>query len=256
MRANEEDFDGFYAAVFARLVGQLTLVTGNLHEAEEVVQEALARAVPRWARLRAYDVPEAWVRRVALNLATTHQANQPGPAAARRRSRARRRATAVAVTGILVAGAAAVGLLWPPREPPTPPLQPPQSTAWFKATYLPHGFRFNAAEEYPQELIGLPIPGARSFRGPTRVRGARAEGELTVSVNPQLHTLDVTREARTWPTVRVVGVRGRAGLLFPARPGNFTSGLTWLEHPGVVTQIVGWNVPDAELLRVAEGLRI
>src|SRR6266540_695030 len=72
MRANEEDFDGFYAAVFARLVGQLTLVTGNLHEAEEVVQEALARAVPRWARLRAYDVPEAWVRRVALNLATSH----------------------------------------------------------------------------------------------------------------------------------------------------------------------------------------
>src|SRR6266542_3608552 len=221
MRANEEDFDGFYAAVFARLVGQLTLVTGNLHEAEEVVQEALARAVPRWARLRAYDVPEAWVRRVALNLATSHhrrchrsrrtrsrwprryghcrcptarcwscttcsacqsrrwpaswpsrwapsrpgwcgaaapwpaaspnpsrrcptmddlldrlqeladgyahQANPPGPAAARRRSRARRRATAVAVTGILVAGAAAVGLLWPPREPPTPPLQPPQS---------------------------------------------------------------------------------------------------------------------------------
>src|SRR6266498_3172831 len=57
MRANEEDFDGFYAAVFARLVGQLTLVTGNLHEAEEVVQEALARAVPRWARLRAYDAP-------------------------------------------------------------------------------------------------------------------------------------------------------------------------------------------------------
>jgi RNA polymerase sigma-70 factor (ECF subfamily) len=72
VHAHEEDFDGFYAAVFARLVGQLTLVTGDLHEAEEAVQEALARAVPRWARLRAYDVPEAWVRRVALNLAVSH----------------------------------------------------------------------------------------------------------------------------------------------------------------------------------------
>lgn len=72
MHTIEEDFDGFYAAVFARLVGQLALVTGDLHEAEEVVQEALARAVPRWARLRAYDMPEAWVRRVALNLAVSH----------------------------------------------------------------------------------------------------------------------------------------------------------------------------------------
>ncbi len=188
--------------------------------------------------------------------AYAHQANPPGPAAARRRSRARRRATAVAVTGCLVAGAAAVGLLWPAREPPTPLLQPPQSTAWFQTTYLPHGFRFNAAGEYPQKLLGPPIPGARSFRGPARVRGARAEGELTVSVNPQLHALDVTREARSYPTVRVVRVRGRAGLLFPARPGNFTSGLTWLEHPGVVAQTAGWNLPDAELLRVAEGLRI
>src|SRR6266508_2930528 len=52
VRVTEEEFDGFYAAVFARLVGQLALVTGDLHEAEEVVQEALARAVPRWARRR------------------------------------------------------------------------------------------------------------------------------------------------------------------------------------------------------------
>jgi RNA polymerase sigma-70 factor (ECF subfamily) len=72
VRVTEEEFDGFYQAVFARLVGQLALVTGDLHEAEDVVQEALTRAAGRWARLRAYDVPEAWVRRVALNLATSH----------------------------------------------------------------------------------------------------------------------------------------------------------------------------------------
>jgi RNA polymerase sigma-70 factor, ECF subfamily len=35
------------------------------------VQEAFARASIRWARLRAYDAPEAWVRRVATNLATS-----------------------------------------------------------------------------------------------------------------------------------------------------------------------------------------
>ena len=66
-----EDFDSFYAAVFARLVGQLAVVTGDPYEAEDVVQEAMARAASRWARLRAYHAPEAWVRRVAFNLAVS-----------------------------------------------------------------------------------------------------------------------------------------------------------------------------------------
>jgi RNA polymerase sigma-70 factor (ECF subfamily) len=68
--ASTEDFEAFYAGTVGRLLGQLLPVTGDLHEAEEVVQEAFARASVRWTRLRDYDVPEAWVRRVALNLAT------------------------------------------------------------------------------------------------------------------------------------------------------------------------------------------
>ena len=64
-----DDFEAFYEGGFRRLVGQLLVVTGDLAEAEDVVQEAFARAAGRWASLRAYDVPEAWVRRVALNLA-------------------------------------------------------------------------------------------------------------------------------------------------------------------------------------------
>ena len=63
-------FDAFYAASYARLVGQLYAITGDRQEAEDVVQEAFARALDRWSRLRAYDVPEAWVRRVAVNLAS------------------------------------------------------------------------------------------------------------------------------------------------------------------------------------------
>ena len=70
--ATEDDFASFHASVFGRLVGQVSLVTGDRHEAEDVVQEALARASVRWARLRRYDLPEAWVRRVALNLAANH----------------------------------------------------------------------------------------------------------------------------------------------------------------------------------------
>jgi RNA polymerase sigma-70 factor (ECF subfamily) len=63
-------FEEFYAATVDRLLGHLFLVTGDLHAAEEIVQEAFTRASMRWPRLRSYDVPEAWVRRVAMNLAT------------------------------------------------------------------------------------------------------------------------------------------------------------------------------------------
>jgi RNA polymerase sigma-70 factor, ECF subfamily len=64
------EFEELYTSAFGRLVGQLFLVTGDLHEAEEVVQEAFTRAAGRWPRLREYDVPEQWVRRVAIDLAT------------------------------------------------------------------------------------------------------------------------------------------------------------------------------------------
>jgi RNA polymerase sigma-70 factor, ECF subfamily len=65
-------FDEFYLACFDRLVGQLALITGSLPEAEDVVQEAFLRAAARWTWLRHYDVPEQWVRRVALRLASNH----------------------------------------------------------------------------------------------------------------------------------------------------------------------------------------
>jgi RNA polymerase sigma-70 factor (ECF subfamily) len=62
-------FEAFYTGSVSRLLGQLFLITGDLHEAEEVVQEAFARASVRWSWLRDYNAPEAWVRRVAMNLA-------------------------------------------------------------------------------------------------------------------------------------------------------------------------------------------
>jgi RNA polymerase sigma-70 factor, ECF subfamily len=64
-----EGFEEFYTATVGRLLGAMYPVTGDVHEAEEIVQEAYARASARWSRLRDYDVPEAWVRRVAMNLA-------------------------------------------------------------------------------------------------------------------------------------------------------------------------------------------
>jgi RNA polymerase sigma-70 factor (ECF subfamily) len=64
-------FDAFYAANFERLIMQLYAYTGDLAQAQDVVQEAFARALPRWEKVSRYDEPAAWVRRVAWNLATS-----------------------------------------------------------------------------------------------------------------------------------------------------------------------------------------
>jgi RNA polymerase sigma-70 factor (ECF subfamily) len=65
------DFDEFYAGCFASLTVQVCGVTGDMAEAQDIVQEAFTRAWQRWDRVAHYDDPTAWVRRVAFNLATS-----------------------------------------------------------------------------------------------------------------------------------------------------------------------------------------
>ena len=65
------DFAAFYAATFSSLCAQLYIYTGDMGEAQDVVQEAFTRALPRWSRLAEYDDPAAWIRKVAWNLATS-----------------------------------------------------------------------------------------------------------------------------------------------------------------------------------------
>lgn len=66
-----QGFDEFYVANFGRLVAQLCAYTGDADQARDLVQEAFARALPRWSRLVRYDDPAGWVHRVAWNLATS-----------------------------------------------------------------------------------------------------------------------------------------------------------------------------------------
>jgi len=63
------DFDEFYHAHFRSLTVQLAAYTGDLHQAQDLTQEAFCRAFARWAKLIHYDDPLAWIRRVAWNLA-------------------------------------------------------------------------------------------------------------------------------------------------------------------------------------------
>ena len=61
--------EDMYAATYPRLVAALTLATGSRSEAEDLVQEAFARLLPRWATVSEYEDPEGWVRSVAMRLA-------------------------------------------------------------------------------------------------------------------------------------------------------------------------------------------
>ncbi|MEV6521877.1 sigma-70 family RNA polymerase sigma factor [Longispora sp. NPDC051575] len=60
-----------YHAHYRRLVAQLYGLTGSFVEAEDVVQEAYARALTRPARFLAVANPEGWLRRTAFNVART-----------------------------------------------------------------------------------------------------------------------------------------------------------------------------------------
>lgn len=67
--SGEGEFSDMYQSGYARLVAELTLLTGSRATAEDAVQEAYARAWGRWTVVSQYDEPIAWVRRVAHNLA-------------------------------------------------------------------------------------------------------------------------------------------------------------------------------------------
>lgn len=62
-------FDDFYRDGYARLVAAVGLVTGSRAEAEDAVDEALARAWARVQRGEEIDSLAAWTRVVALNVA-------------------------------------------------------------------------------------------------------------------------------------------------------------------------------------------
>jgi RNA polymerase sigma-70 factor (ECF subfamily) len=63
-----DDFDAFYTGSVRRLTSQMYAMTGSRSEAEDLVQEAFARAWQNWRKVSCYDDPEAWVRTVAHRL--------------------------------------------------------------------------------------------------------------------------------------------------------------------------------------------
>jgi RNA polymerase sigma-70 factor (ECF subfamily) len=60
------DFEELFRAEYRGLVRALVPLTGDRGDAEAVVQDAFVKALVRWERIRRYDRPGAWVRRVAI----------------------------------------------------------------------------------------------------------------------------------------------------------------------------------------------
>jgi RNA polymerase sigma factor (sigma-70 family) len=63
------EFEEFYAGSRVQLFRVLVTFTTDPQDAEDVLQEAYAKAAADWERVSRLDNPGAWVRRVALNRA-------------------------------------------------------------------------------------------------------------------------------------------------------------------------------------------
>jgi RNA polymerase sigma-70 factor (ECF subfamily) len=66
------ELTGFCREAWPRLVGALSLYTGDRHVAEEIAQEALVRVCERWTEVQAMASPMGWAHRVGFNLASSH----------------------------------------------------------------------------------------------------------------------------------------------------------------------------------------
>lgn len=65
----EIDFHAFVAARSAVLFRGALVLTGNREAAEDLVQETLERVCRKWRTIAAKDAPDAYVRRIMVNLA-------------------------------------------------------------------------------------------------------------------------------------------------------------------------------------------
>ena len=63
------EFERFFDHAYEPLVGHAFLLTGNIDEARDLVQEVMFRAWRGWSRLSNYENRDAWARRVLHNLA-------------------------------------------------------------------------------------------------------------------------------------------------------------------------------------------
>jgi RNA polymerase sigma-70 factor (sigma-E family) len=63
--ADENGFEEFYQGSRQRLLGYAYVLTNDVVEAQDIVQEAYMKAWQNWTSIQRYDDPESWLRVVA-----------------------------------------------------------------------------------------------------------------------------------------------------------------------------------------------
>ena len=66
----EDEYAAFYRAEFPHVVRTSYLIVHDRHRAEEVAQEAFIQLLTHWSKVSRYEQPGAWVRRVAIRIAS------------------------------------------------------------------------------------------------------------------------------------------------------------------------------------------
>jgi RNA polymerase sigma factor (sigma-70 family) len=65
-----EEYRWMFAAEYPAVVRTVYLVLHDYARSEEIAQDAFVQLLRHWEKVRRYEAPEAWVRRVAIRLAT------------------------------------------------------------------------------------------------------------------------------------------------------------------------------------------
>jgi RNA polymerase sigma-70 factor (ECF subfamily) len=66
----DDGYDSFYRAEYPHVVRTSYLIVHDRQRAEDVAQEAFIQLLTRWRKVSRYEQPAAWVRRVAIRLAS------------------------------------------------------------------------------------------------------------------------------------------------------------------------------------------
>jgi RNA polymerase sigma factor (sigma-70 family) len=79
MNAPNKGFDELFDRLFPVIARTVVRIVDDRAEAEDVTVEAFARALARWRKIGRLDWREAWITRVAVNLAIDRRRRNPPP---------------------------------------------------------------------------------------------------------------------------------------------------------------------------------
>jgi RNA polymerase sigma-70 factor (ECF subfamily) len=66
----EDEYAAFYRAEFSHVVRTSYLIVHDQQRAEEIAQDAFIQLLAHWGKVSKYERPAAWVRRVAIRMAS------------------------------------------------------------------------------------------------------------------------------------------------------------------------------------------